>query len=345
MKSMANSRVWTSAVLCVLLLAGAAGASALPPQDAKHLPLYPGVHLLRSTVDGASSDFAYTADAAPGKVCAFYLGSFGWRPEQARTDFVPVAFWQPDGGQCMIFFKENAAQPSTFPWTPGVAMGGILSWESEDGKGNHSSFNMKITDTTGSAPSTEIDLSVITVNRGEVEAQQAAVADQGQKVAAAMEEGVNHVDPVQKKLVDDWTAHPPTMKDLAARIKKEYGLALYPGVTLQLKAMELYEYDILGGWGGYWFLSTDPPEKLVAWYAKALGKSVESIDADAPADFVITDAQNRITGHVGIYKGTTALNLGQEPEDADPDQVLNVTTLGFFRGHDVGTLAGSEGGR
>ncbi len=208
-------------VLGVLLLVGAGNVLALPPLDAKHLPLYPGIRLLRSAVDGASSDFVYTADAPAAKVCAFYLSAFGWRPDDAGSDFVPVKFWQPDGGQCMIFFRDDPAQPATFPWASGVATGAVLKWEAEDGKGNHSSFAMKITDTTESAPSTEVDLSVLTANRGDVEAEQAAVADQAQKAAAAMDEGINHVDPAQKKLVDELTAHPPTMKDLAARIKKE----------------------------------------------------------------------------------------------------------------------------
>ncbi len=110
--------------------------------------------------------------------------------------------------------------------------------------------------------------------------------------------------------------------------------------------MELYEHDIWGNFAGYWFLSKDPTEKLVAYYAKALGKDMDTIDIDTPLIVLdITDAQNKITGHVAIYKGTAAHNLGQDPDDADPDQALNVTTLGFYRGDDVGTLSESEGGR
>jgi hypothetical protein len=150
--------------------------------------------------------------------------------------------------------------------------------------------------------------------------------------------------PKWKKVVNDMKAHPPTMKEMGDRILREYGVPLYPGVTLQLKAMETYTYDIWGGLAGYWFLSKDMPDKVIAYYEKVLGGSSSSGDVVPQAQLEITDANHVITGHIAIYQGTTALNFGQEPEDADANDVLNVTTLGFLRGSDVGALSEAETG-
>jgi hypothetical protein len=142
---------------------------------------------------------AYSSDAAAGKVVGFYVEAFGLRPDDASEEFAPVKLWQAAGVQCMVFLTEDDALASTFPWARGVATGGIFQWVSQDSAGNKSSFVLKLSDTGAAGPSTEIDLSSLTVNVDALEAQQSALAAQSEEIASVMEQGLSHADPEMEK--------------------------------------------------------------------------------------------------------------------------------------------------
>jgi hypothetical protein len=331
------------AALAVFLAFCAAGAFALPPSDVKQFPAYPKAALVKNTADGASTEMTYASNAAAGTVLAYYVDAFGLRPEEAAPGFAPLRVWNAAGVQCMVFFAESTAP--TFKWAQGAATGGMLQWSSMDGKGNSSSFNMSITDKGGTG--TEIALVVITANKGEYEAQQQAIAAEAEKDAAAMDQGLREVNPVQEGIVNDLKAHPPSQKEMAALIKREYGVPLFTGATIEMKAMEIYMLTLFGGVEGYWFLARSAPDKVVAFYEKATGNRAYQKQMD-PAFYIdITDARRLVTGHVSVYLGTTAMYLAQEEtEDIDPND-LDISTIGFFKGDDVGTSPGTEeaGGR
>jgi hypothetical protein len=330
-------------VLAVFLLLRAAGAFALPPDDVKKFPAYPKAALVKNTAGGASAEVTYASPAAAGKVLAWYVDAFGLRPAEAGSEFAPLQVWNAAGVQCMVFFAESATP--TFTWAKGAATGGMFQWTSEDGRGNSSSFNMNITDTGGAG--TEIALVVITANKGEYEAQQEALGAEMVKGAAAIEQGFSEVNPVQEKIVNDLKAHPPSQKEMAALIKKEYGVPLYPGATIEMKAMEIYMMTLFGGVEGYWFLARNAPDTVVAFYEKATGNHAYQKPLDISFYIDITDARRLVTGRISVYLGTAAMLLNQEEtEDIDPDD-LNISTIGFFKGDDVGKPPESEaeGGR
>jgi hypothetical protein len=333
-----------------------------PPANEKDISVFPGAKLVSEarTPEKATPaellvsytlDRNYSTAASADKVTAFFVKLLGVMPEDESADPAPAKFWNTSGVQCIVTFYDgdfidgsSATVKAAFdkreklPWAGGLVKEGLFQWTAENDHGEKRNFNLKIEDKSlsGSNPpvyaqQTDIGLSVVMGNPKLYEAQQAEAAEKEKNAAEKITEGLNHQDPAKVAIVDNFKAHPPTAKDLAALVKKEFGVQLYPGAALQIWAMEIYTYDIWGGVGGYWFLSKDLPDKLIAYYEKATGNKQYMMPLDLTHYIDITDKNKKVVGRIAIYQGTTKLLMHQEADDAKKEDVWLVSTLGFYK--------------
>ncbi len=361
-------------VLLALLCAAGQVALAEPPRDEKGIPVFPGAALIaeeRAPADsargtGPQASFTltrtYESKASADEVAGFFVTRLGAKPEEESSDPAPARIWQASGVDCMVAFydrafgEENGAavkagfakrtQPS---WAGGLISMGLFRWGSQAPNGDTYSFTLMITDASivpGQPPAysqkTSIALSVIMVNTVIAAQQQEQAAARSADAADAMVKGLNRQDPEKVAIVDAMRADPPSDRELTDLVKKEFGVRLYPKMRLDLRAMEIYTYDLWGGLGGYWFVSHDLPDKIVEFYEKATGNR-QYMGALDPTHYIdITGRDGVRTGCIAIYQGTTSLLPHEEQEDADPNEVWLVSTVGFFK---KGPRHEEQGGR
>lgn len=332
----------SAAVITVLWLR-AVFVFSLPPDRMGDLAVYPGAREVRCVTEGSSTDAMYESPDRASAVVAHYVQTLGFRPEAGETEYVPMVFWAAPGAQCMVFFDE--ARTSTFAWARGAASGGLFQWEGREIDGVRSVFVLKIGAADDGRAVTQISLTVSSIDVGKIQAQTLAFAVEAERAADAMTAALDAVNPAQQELVERLRAEPPTQKELQELVRGEYGVPLYPGATLQLRAMEIYAMELWGGIEGYWFLARAMPDKVVAYYERVTGNGAYQSGLDMARHIDITDTEGSVVGHIAVYQGTTALYLSQEPGDADPDDVLNVSTIGFYRaGEPIGPEGGGDAG-
>jgi hypothetical protein len=360
-------------LLLVLLSMPALLAFGGLPQDEKGVPVFSGATLISEERSPAASNAGVTAEASffltrlyeakasADDVMGFYVKSLGALPEEESGDPAPLRIWRAAEVDCMAVFYDAAfanqkgaavtagfAKRKMAPWASGLLTMGNLRWISRTTRGDEYSFTVTVEDKSvsdGQPPAyalkTAITVVVMMVNRGIFDAQQNETATQLAAAAQEMDDAANHQDPDMKRIVDEMTAHPPSYKDLSTLVSKEFGVPLYPKVTLELKAMELYTYDAWGDVGSYWFLSKDMPEKLIAFYEKATGNRAYQLPLGVAHFIDIKAKDDSITGCIIVYQGTTAAYLGQEADDATLEDAWLVSSLGFSRSN----LRESEGNR
>jgi hypothetical protein len=277
----------------------------------------------------------YEAAASAADVVGFYVKGLGADPEDGMTDPVPLRIWQTSGVDCMVTYQ---------PDSPASVSLGIFRWGSQSPGGDEYSFSLTITagEPPASARKTRIAVLVIMVNKGIAAAEQEKAAEQSADAADTIVKGLNRQDPEKVRIVDAMRDHPPSDRALAELVQKEFGVRLYPKMRLDLRAMEIYTYDLWGGTGGYWFVSHDLPDKLVAFYEKLTGNRAYMGALDPTKYIDITGRDGKRTGCIAIYQGTTSLLVHEEPEDADPNEVWLVSTVGFYS---KGPRQEEQGGR
>jgi hypothetical protein len=349
--------------LCLMMICPALTFGA-PPYEESQIPVFPAARMLEETrnppeatdlskpIATATLDRKYQAHASADDVVAYYVEQLGIAPANRKVDSAPMKMWKSSGAQCTVIFydREFLAKSSTaikealkkrqkLPWAGGWIRTGIFQWEHKDPRTNDSALTLTIQDHSldsgdpaGSSPDTVVSLSIVVVNRKLLAKQQADVAAQRMAGAAAIMDLMNGSNPEATRVLDDVKAHPPSMAEYGVRVQRELGVPLYAGVKPQMKAMEMFATNLMGGAGGYWFLSKDPPRKLIEYYQKITGNLQYMPPGGVPIHFIdITDTQHKVTGHVAIFQGTAALQYAQGDENGDPNEVYYVSTLGIYK--------------